>query len=60
MRHFGSIFKEDGPNKSVIEYDLPSTLFGQFQNAEVDGVAITLDQKLEAVINYVQSEKGTR
>ena len=47
--------REDGPNKSVIEYDLPSTLFGQFQNAEVDRVAITLDQKLEAAIDYVST-----
>jgi uncharacterized protein (DUF302 family) len=46
---------EDGPNKSVIEYDLPSTLFGQFQNAEVDRVAVTLDQKLEAAIEYVST-----
>jgi len=45
--------REDGPNKSVIEYDLPSTLFGQFQNAEVDRVSMMLDQKLEAVIDYV-------
>jgi uncharacterized protein (DUF302 family) len=47
--------REDGPNRSVIEYDLPSTLFGQFQNAEVDRVAITLDQKLEAAIDYVST-----
>jgi len=46
---------EDGPNKSVIEYDLPSSLFGQFQNAEVDRVAVTLDQKLEAAIEYVST-----
>jgi uncharacterized protein (DUF302 family) len=45
--------REDGPNKSVIEYDLPLTLFGQFQNAEIDRVAMTLDQKLEAAIDYV-------
>jgi hypothetical protein len=30
-------------------------LFGQFQNAEVDRVAITLDQKLEAAIDYVST-----
>jgi uncharacterized protein (DUF302 family) len=45
--------REDGPNKSVIEYDLPSTLFGQFQNAEVDRVARMLDEKLGAAIEYV-------
>ena len=47
--------REDGANKSVIEYDLPSSLFGQFQNAEVDRVAVTLDQKLEAAIEYVST-----
>ena len=52
---FRIYIREDGPNKSVIEYDLPSTLFGQFQNAEVDPVAITLDKKLEAAIDYVST-----
>ena len=47
--------REDGTDKSVIEYDFPSTLFGQFQNAEVDRVAMTLDQKLEATIDYVST-----
>jgi uncharacterized protein (DUF302 family) len=43
--------REDGADKSVIEYDLPSTLLGQFQNAEVDRIAMMLDQKLEAAID---------
>jgi len=47
--------REDGTDKSVIEYDLPSTLFGQFQNAEVDQVAMMLDQKLEVAIDYVST-----
>lgn len=47
--------REDGTDKSVIEYDFPSTLFGQFQNAEVDRVAMMLDQKLEAAIDYVST-----
>jgi uncharacterized protein (DUF302 family) len=45
--------REDGTARSVIEYDLPSTLLGQFENAEVDRVAMMLDQKLEAAIDYV-------
>jgi hypothetical protein len=45
--------REDGPHKSVIEYDLPSTLFGQFQNAEIARVVMTLDRKLKAAIGYV-------
>jgi uncharacterized protein (DUF302 family) len=52
--------REDGPNKSVIEYDLPSTLFGQFQNTEVDRVAMMLDQKLEAAIDYVSTGERER
>jgi uncharacterized protein (DUF302 family) len=47
--------REDDTDKSVIEYDLPSTLFGQFQNTEVDLVATMLDQKLEAAIDYVST-----
>jgi len=47
--------REDGPKKSIVEYDLPSSLFGQFQNAEVDRVARMLDEKLEAAIEYVST-----
>jgi uncharacterized protein (DUF302 family) len=47
--------REDGLNKSVIEYELPSSLFRQFQNAEVDQVAMMLDQKLEAAIEHVST-----
>lgn len=36
---------EDG--KTCIEYDRPSSLFGQFGNEQVDRMAATLDQKLE-------------
>ena len=44
--------REDG-KRSIVEYDLPSSLFGQFQNAEVDLVARMLNEKLEAAIDYV-------
>jgi uncharacterized protein (DUF302 family) len=47
--------REDG-KKSIVEYDLPSTLFGQFQNADVDRVARMLDEKLAAAIEYVRRE----
>jgi uncharacterized protein (DUF302 family) len=36
--------------KTFIEYDLPSTLFGQFDDDQVDRVAKSLDQKLGALI----------
>lgn len=40
----------DTENAVQVEYDLPSTLFGQFNNAEVDVVAKELDVKLERLI----------
>ena len=46
--------REDG-KKSIVEYDLPSTLFGQFQNGDVDRVARMLDEKLAAAIEYVST-----
>jgi uncharacterized protein (DUF302 family) len=33
-----------------VDYDLPSTIFGRFHSAQVDKVAKSLDQKLEALI----------
>ncbi len=41
---------EDDRQRTVIEYDQPSSLFGQFGNAEVTSVGASLDRKLEAVI----------
>ncbi len=38
------IFEEGG--KTCIEYDRPSSLFGQFGNGQVDAVAASLDQDL--------------
>ena len=35
--------------KTCLEYDKPSSLFGQFGNAEVTAVATMLDKKLEAL-----------
>src|SRR5262245_26360154 len=39
---------EDG--KTCVEYDRPSSLFGQFGNAEVTHVATMLDRKLEQLV----------
>jgi uncharacterized protein (DUF302 family) len=39
---------EDG--KTSVEYDKPSSLFGQFSNAEIDAVAAMLDRKLEVLV----------
>jgi len=42
------IYEKDGA--TVVEYDSPSTLFGQFDDSEIDAVASMLDEKLEALI----------
>ena len=39
---------EDG--KTCVEYDRPSSLFGQFGNANVTKVATMLDRKLEQLV----------
>jgi uncharacterized protein (DUF302 family) len=41
---------EDEGGKTCVEYDLPSSLFGQFGDEHVDRVAESLDGKLEALI----------
>jgi uncharacterized protein (DUF302 family) len=41
---------EDEQGKTCVEYDLPTSLFGQFGDEHVDRMAKSLDQKLEALI----------
>jgi uncharacterized protein (DUF302 family) len=41
---------EDERGHTVVEYDQPSSLFGQFKDARVSEVASMLDRKLEALI----------
>ena len=41
---------EGADNSSYVEYDLPSSLFGQFGNEKVTEVAKNLDEKLLNVI----------
>ncbi len=41
---------ENEEGKTCVEYDRPSSLFGQFGNAEVNAVAAMLDRKLEALV----------
>jgi uncharacterized protein (DUF302 family) len=40
----------DQPGGVCIEYDLPSSLFGQFGNIKVNEVAAELDRKLAALV----------
>lgn len=41
----------DRPGQVAVDYDLPSSLFGQFGDERIDGVAQELDRKLSALIN---------
>jgi uncharacterized protein (DUF302 family) len=41
---------ENEHGKTCVEYDKPSSLFGQFGNAEVRDVATMLDRKLEQLV----------
>jgi uncharacterized protein (DUF302 family) len=41
---------EDEHGKTCVEYDRPSSLFGQFGNAKVTEVAVMLDRKLEQLV----------
>ena len=41
---------EDEGGKTCIEYDRPSSLFGQFGHASVTEVATMLDRKLEQLV----------
>ena len=41
---------ENEEGKTCLEYDRPSSLFGQFSNTEIAAVAAMLDRKLEALV----------
>jgi uncharacterized protein (DUF302 family) len=41
---------ENGEGKTCLEFDRPSSLFGQFGNPEVNAVAAMLDRKLDALV----------
>jgi uncharacterized protein (DUF302 family) len=41
---------ENGEGKTCLEYDRPSSLFGQFGHAVVTEVATMLDRKLEQLV----------
>jgi uncharacterized protein (DUF302 family) len=41
---------ENEEGKTCVEYDKPSSLFGQFGKPEINAVAATLDRKLEALV----------
>ena len=39
-----------GPKETAIDYDLPSSLFGQFGNEQVAPVAKSLDEKMQTLV----------
>jgi uncharacterized protein (DUF302 family) len=41
---------ENDEGKTCVEYDRPSSLFGQFGNAKVTDVATMLDRKMEQLV----------
>jgi len=41
---------ENEKGKTCVEYDKPSSLFGQFENEKVTAVAAMLDRKLEQLV----------
>jgi len=41
---------QDSDSTLHVEYDLPSSLFGQFHNAQIDAVANELDAKLASLV----------
>ena len=45
----------DTTGATCVEYDLPSSLFGQFENDKVREVAAELDRKLSALIEQSAS-----
>jgi len=46
---------EDDSGATRVEYDLPSSLFGQFKNAKVNAVAAELDTKLSDLVEQSSS-----
>ena len=42
---------EDDEGKTCVEYDRPSSLFGQFGNDRISPTAVMLDRKLEALVS---------
>ena len=41
---------EDEAGKTCVEYDRPSSLFGQFHDGRIDAVAAMLDRKVEELV----------
>jgi uncharacterized protein (DUF302 family) len=48
---------EDVSKKIQVEYDLPSSIFGQLHNANVDVVAKELDEKISALVEKANKDR---
>lgn len=53
---FRVVLYEDDQGRAVLEYDKPSSLFGQFGDDDVRAVALGLDAAMEEVLRRVQNE----
>jgi hypothetical protein len=49
---------EDERGKTCLEYDKPSSLFGQFNDDRIAPVASLLDRKLEALVAAAVEERN--
>ncbi|WP_216847126.1 DUF302 domain-containing protein [Granulicella sp. L60] len=50
---------ETASGGTAFEYDRPTTLLSQFQDAQIDAVAKSLDERLLALITAITSEIGS-
>lgn len=48
---------QQGSDQTQVEYDLPSSQFGQFHNGQIDKVAKALDAKLEALLHAASADR---
>ncbi|OYZ74970.1 MAG: hypothetical protein B7Y12_14055, partial [Rhizobiales bacterium 24-66-13] len=44
---------------TTMEYDKPSTLFGQFKRPEIDAIARSLDDRMQRLLLKVSRAPGT-
>jgi hypothetical protein len=52
MHRYGSSFTKT-KGGTTMEYDKPTTMFGQFKNPEIDAMAQSLDQRLLTFLTKV-------
>ncbi len=53
MRALRMVVYEDASGGTTIEYDEPSTMFGQFHKPGIDMVAKSLDERIANLVRFV-------